>query len=74
MKLQTLLIGFIIILETNNTKRKQADTTESDKEKKRKIGWEIKNKLKQNVNTSIENNQSKILFKFLKNNKKQNKK
>ena len=72
MKLQTLLIGFIIIFDTNKTNKKQAETTEREREKNKKIGWEIKNKLKQKVKISIENNQSKILFRFLKNNKKQN--
>jgi hypothetical protein len=62
------------MFETNKTRRKQAETTERESEKNKKIGWETKNKLKQKVRTSIENSQSKMLFKFLKNNKKQKKK
>lgn len=61
------------MFETNNTKRKQADTTEREREKKRNMGCLTKKILKQNVKTSIKNNHNRILFKFLKNNRKQKK-
>lgn len=61
----------MIIVETNITNKKQADTTDKDKEKNKKTGWEIKKILKQKVRTSIENNQISTLFKFLKKSKKQ---